>query len=194
MKEFLSKYFDLGEYDRWPVIGMFIPMFIGLFTDHLVSVENQLYVTVLFIAFLVVCVWQDARNMKEAGFDHPWRGWVLLIPVYLFRRDNVTKKKNHRIFLAWMLLFCVSVANGVWAMNKDQNYAVEQDVCSVLDTLDSLKENNVTCVRAYNMEEQYDGYWKGSAHLSNNRDVNVSADYNKYKGQVYVQIHSLLVE
>lgn len=193
MKEFLSKYFDLREYDSWPLGLMFIGAAWAMASDFLFAYD-AIWPSIVVIALYSVAVILDVRKIMDSGHTAPSWGWLLFIPVYLWKRDTLTKKKNRRIFGAWMLLCVLSFGTGFIAMNKDNHAAVEQDVCRILDTLDTLQENNVTCVRAYNMEEQYDGYWKGSAHLSNNRDVNVSADYNKEKGMVYVQIHSLLGE
>lgn len=196
MKEFLSKYFDLSDYDSWPLAAFFIMLALSAVSDFVIPESGQLIVSLVYFFALIAVVVADTNKLKAAGLEHPSRGWVLLIPIYLWKRDTVTKKSNRRIFFAWVFLFAISMATSWLAISKDQTVAVEQDVCSVLNTIDALKENNVTCERAYNMEEQYDGYWKGNAHLSNNRDVNVSADYNKFRdqGQVYVQIHSLLVE
>lgn len=193
MKEFLSKYFDLREYDSWPLAMMFIGAAFSIASDFLFAYD-ALWPALVVFAIYSVAIILDTRKIMDSGNTAPSWGWLLFVPIYLWKRDTLTQKKNRNIFAAWMVLCVLSFGSGFMAMNKDNHAAVEQDVCSVLDTLDSLKANNVTCVRAYNMEEQYDGYWKGSAHLSNNRDVNVSADYNKEKGMVYVQIHSLLEE
>ncbi|QZE57907.1 hypothetical protein MPK70_gp031 [Erwinia phage pEa_SNUABM_33] len=193
MKEFLSKYFDLREYDSWPLGLMFLGILWGMASDFLFD-YNAIWPSIVVVAIYSVAVVLDVRKIMDSGNTSPSWGWLLFIPIYLWKRDTLTKKKNRNIFWAWMLLCVISFGTSFLAMSKDNNVQVEQDVCRILNTLDSLKENDVTCVRAYNMEEQYDGYWKGSAHLSNNRDVNVSADYNKQQGMVYVQIHSLLGE
>lgn len=193
MKEFLSKYFDLKEYDRWPLALLFVGAVFAIASDFLFAYDAVWPMFVVF-ALYTVAVILDVRNIMESGNTAPSWGWLLFIPVYLWKRDTLTQKKNRNIFYAWMILCILSFGSSYLAMNRDNHELVEQDVCRVLDTIDSLQSNNITCVRAYNMEEQYDGYWKGSAHLSNNRDVNVSADYNKDKDSVYVQIHSLLGE
>lgn len=193
MKEFLSKYFDLREYDSWPLAALFFGAAFSIASDFLFD-YNALWPVLVVFAVYSVAIILDTRKIMDSGHTAPSWGWLFFVPVYLWKRDTLTQKKNRNISYAWLILCVLSFGSGFYAMNKDNHTAVEQDVCSVLDTLDSMKANNVTCVRAYNMEEQYDGYWKGSAHLSNNRDVNVSADYNKEKGMVYVQIHSLLGE
>ena len=194
MKEFLSQYFDLKSYDRWPLAGFFAVLLFGMVTDHIVDESSYFYVSIAYLVMIIVCVTYDARNLSDAGIDHPSRGWIILVPVYLWRRDTLAKKSNRRIFWAWLLLCVLSFANAWVAVGNDNTALVEQDVCTNLDTVDTLRENNISCVRAYDMKEQYDGYWKGKAHLSNDRDINVSADYNKQKGMVWVQIHSLLEE
>lgn len=193
MKEFLSKYFDLRGYDSWPLALMFIGAAWAMASDFLFD-YYAIWPSIVVVAIYSIAVILDVRKIMDSGNTAPSWGWLLFIPVYLWKRDTLTKKKNRRIFAAWMVLCVLSFGTSFIAMASDNTKLVEQDVCRTLATLDSLKDNNITCVRAYNMKEQYDGYWKGSAHLSNNRDVNVSADYNKQEGMVYVQIHSLLGE
>ncbi|QZE57241.1 hypothetical protein MPK71_gp032 [Erwinia phage pEa_SNUABM_1] len=193
MKEFLSKYFDLREYDSWPLAALFIGAAFAIASDFLFD-YSALWPMLVVFAIYSVAIILDIRKIMDAGKTAPSWGWLLFVPIYLWKRDTLTQKKNRNIFAAWMVLCVLSFGSGFIAMAQDNTKLVEQDVCQTLATLDSLKDNNISCVRAYNMKEQYEGYWKGTAHLSNNRDVNVSADYNKQKGMVYVQIHSLLEE
>lgn len=89
-----------------PLIGEFIEYLVAgaIRGDKylaVVEVKNGSYWYITFILTIILGV-LDERALKKAGHDtRKFRGWVWLVPVYLFQRAKALKQ-NLALFFVWM--------------------------------------------------------------------------------------------
>jgi len=98
-----------------PLIGLFLETVIA---DAMYPFERKLnpnahandfwFVTVLLnvgLSFL------DERRLRKAGCNtQQFKGWVWLVPVYLYQRAKAAKQ-NLAYFIVWLVCFAISLAN-----------------------------------------------------------------------------------
>lgn len=187
MKTFFSRFFDLRSYDNWN-LGAFFLVFvvyavIDIFTPDDLSTYGIAFTGIVNIAIILY----DRKVLNSVFAKAPSAWWLLIMPVYVYRREILNQKSNLHIAHVYLIMMILSVASSFWIDGSRNPDRVAVDACEVIDTIPLYKNANITCVRGYSFVEQYDGFWKGRIHLSNNRIVSVSADYNKEKDYVYVQ-------
>ena len=188
MKQFLSKFFDLRSFDGFNLAAFFL--IFAVYTIMDLTIPDQYYTAVLIIsvgANLAIII-RDRKVLQENGISNPPNIlWCMLIPAYIFRRERVAGKKNYNVAWAYLVILAVYMFASFHIDTARDPERVATDVCPIVDTIDIYRDANITCVRAYNFSEQYEGFWKGRVHLSNNMVVGVTADYNQKEGSVYVQ-------
>lgn len=188
MKNFFSKFFDLRLYDNWNLGFFFLSFVVYAVLDLVVPDGYELALLIFSVVINVAMITYDRSELKK--FDArvvPSLWWVILMPLYMYKRENTNNKNNRRVAHVYLIAMILSILFSFGADSSRNPERVAEDVCPVVDTFDVLKEKNVTCVRAYNFTEQYDGFWKGRVHLSNNLILNVTADYNQDGNYIYVQ-------
>ncbi|MDD5600094.1 MAG: DUF4339 domain-containing protein [Victivallaceae bacterium] len=98
-----------------PIIGLMLEYFIAgaVHCDNeqaaTVAAENADFWYVTLILNILLC-WWDERRLARAGYDtERFRGWVWLVPVYLYQR---AKKLKHNLayFIVWIVCFILAVS------------------------------------------------------------------------------------
>lgn len=188
MKTFLTKFFDLRAFDGFNLAAFFLVFFVFLGMDSIIPDDMYAVGAILSVALNIAILVYDQKVLVANGVEKPPRlFWCLIMPVYMFIREKTTGKKNLNVAWAYLLLLIVYFVSSFHIVTAQDPERVAADVCPVINTIDIFQAENITCKRAYNFSEQYEGFWKGRVHLSNNLIVNVTADYNQDKDSVYVQ-------
>ena len=93
---------------EWAWTASLVPV-IALFAESVLPpVESYWLYTYLSIgAYMIFCS-LDERHLKQAGLDAPSAFWMLLVPVYLWRRDSLFGKFRPRFWL-----WCVALVTAV---------------------------------------------------------------------------------
>jgi hypothetical protein len=96
-----------------PIIGAFIEYYLvmarhGETIEAAVALaENKYWAVTLFLNILLC--WLDERQLKKAGWDTgKFKGWVWLVPVYMFQRAK-TLMQSMAYVLVWWGSFLVSI-------------------------------------------------------------------------------------
>lgn len=93
-----------------PLIGYLLEWFIAgaIHGDHEFAAEvamanSKYWFVTLFLNILLAFL--DESQLKKAGHNtEKFKGWVWLVPVYLYQRANATKQ-NLAYFIVWIVCF-----------------------------------------------------------------------------------------
>lgn len=188
----MKKFFDLRSFDGLNLAAFFLVFIVYSIMDF--AVPDQYYVAGAIVTMVInfVLILHDQDVLRKNDVDNPPNVfWCLLMPVYMFQREKRAGKKNLNIAWAYLVILVIYFLAAFKIDDAKNPDRVAADVCPVVDTIDVYRDANITCLRAYNFAEQYDGFWKGRVHLSNNMIVSVTADYNREKDSVYVQTQGI---
>ena len=88
-----------------PILGTFLEVLIAEMlhgTAAMSRVQEYWYITLLLNILLCVL---DERQLKKAGHNTTrFRGWIWLVPVYLFQRTKALHQ-NKSYFIVWIISF-----------------------------------------------------------------------------------------
>lgn len=181
MKSFFSKIFDLRSFDGWNTAAYFLNVLVAAI--FIVFAPDSLAGTLIVaFMFLAIVIW-DTRKLSAAGVPAPHFLMILISPLYFWRRETLAGKHEARLRVAYLLSWFLAIFLGAISAERED---IAATTCEIL-TEQILKDTDVTCVRAYDMQKQYSGFYVGKAHLSNGVVINVTADGNKEEGMIYVR-------
>jgi len=89
---------------EWAWAASLIPVAVLLAETVLPPVESYWLYTYVTVGCYIFCCSLDERNLKMAGLSAPNTFWILLVPVYLWKRDSLFGKWRPR-FLLWCAAF-----------------------------------------------------------------------------------------
>ncbi|TVL08690.1 hypothetical protein AYI82_10140 [Shewanella algae] len=98
-----------------PAIGLFLEGFVAgiVYGDNEYRIEEAIsgaefwYITLILNIALSIF---DSKRLKAAGHNtDKFKGWVWLVPVYLFQRAKALKQ-NYAYFAVWIVCFLVSLS------------------------------------------------------------------------------------
>ncbi len=107
---------QLKAYDKY-ILYVFIAQTIVSFSG--LWVESAASLTWLAYAFYVYAVFKDTDQIAKAGKVPPSKWWVLILPVYLWKRANVLSSSKQAFWgvIATMciafILSCVLITAGI---------------------------------------------------------------------------------
>jgi hypothetical protein len=74
--------------------------------EHAVNNGNYLFITLILN---IVLAFFDERQLVKAGYDTSrFRGWIWLVPVYLYQRANATGQ-NLAYFVVWIITLLLTI-------------------------------------------------------------------------------------
>lgn len=96
-----------------PLIGLFLEGIVaGALSDNEFSAELAIANSKYWFVTLILNIglsYLDERKLKAAGHNtEKFKGWVWLVPVYLFQRSKAMKQ-NLAYFSVWIVCFVVSI-------------------------------------------------------------------------------------
>ena len=96
-----------------PIIGLILQYIIGYSMSNNdfeaeVNVASGKYWQIAYLTNIILC-WLDEKQLTKAGHDtSKFKGWLWLVPVYIFKRSKFTKV-NLIPFIIWILMFIISL-------------------------------------------------------------------------------------
>lgn len=158
-----------------PIIGSLLEL---LFFGAATLVSSFLYIIPNVALSLI-----DEKKLKKAGHQAPNTLWVLIVPVYLWKRAALLKQsKNY--FFAWIASLVISMlitAGGGDALIADAACPVVTDIIS------SQMYGSAECKAVEINEEVSSGFYRGTAFLDNGSELRIAIE-EKENGQIYVTI------
>lgn len=126
----------------------------------------------------------DEYFLKKSGHPAPDKWWTLLVPVYLWQRAQLLRQPLH-YFWAWMASFALSLVLALFGGKA----ALEEGACSTVTDIvqQQLYQRQVSCKKVSLGDEIGEGFYEGSAVLSNGRRLRITVQQQD-DGSAYVQI------
>ncbi len=136
-------------------------------------------------AFLILniglCV-ADEKRLKAAGHAAPTTWWVLLLPVYLWKRASLLGQ-NKNYFYGWLAAFAVSVLLAVAGGES----AVEEAACPIVtDIIHKQFYQSASCVTVTIDDEPKSGFYRATALLDNGNEIDITIEQKDE--QIYVRV------
>ena len=97
-----------------PIIGLMLEYFVaGMMNPNdmyqaELDMEDYKYWYITLILNIALSIWDEARLRKSGTKTSDFKGWVWLVPVYLFQRAKALKHSNS-YFITWVVCFVLSI-------------------------------------------------------------------------------------
>lgn len=136
----------------------------------------------LFIIFNIALCIADEKRLKAAGHSAPQTFWVLIVPVYLWKRSVLLRQPKH-YFYAWIAAFFVSTALSIAGGES----AIEEAACPlVTDIIHKQFYQSSSCIAVSIDDEPRSGFYRATAFLDNGNEIDITIEQ---KGdQIYVRV------
>lgn len=188
MKEFFAKYFDLSDVDTrfFGALFAIVPVFtiINLLLGDLYYIGQ-----VVGFCLTVVVLAADIKVIENHEYKAPSFWWILITPVYIWKRDNATKKANHKLFWAYLLTILLSflVATGL-SYNGVKTEMIGDSSCAIIDTMSDVKANNLKCIKVTDVKEVTTDFYSGIVLFSDNSRYTISSRHDTSTDQLTVSL------
>lgn len=138
---------------------------------------------VIFILLLL-----DRKALRLAGIKPPHWGWALIDILYMFKRDKAVGKTNRRQATAFLILTLVTGVVSVGLSMVESTADIATSSCNVINTIDGLKRQQISCVRVTDVEKLSTDWYQGNVLLSNGDTYKVMT-HDLNDGNITVQLH-----
>ncbi|HBM2815675.1 TPA: hypothetical protein LU109_003587 [Enterobacter hormaechei subsp. xiangfangensis] len=130
--------------------------------------------TLISIIAVTVLVCLDAKELEKAGYDAPSRWWVIIVPVYIWKRDGKVGTKYRMFFVIWMLIYAVAVWGYLHAFHQRD---MAEKACTTVTTLmhDNFQVDR-TCQGVINVENIGGNKYRALAVLDGGDTVNITIE------------------
>lgn len=165
------------------VFGLMLINFISLFTlsNHIDSVIN--FIVMVTTTILLYKDWQILEKNNIAVFS---KWWILLLPVYLYKRSN-TKKEDKRFFWFWVAISVIFITS--FLIFKGGKSSIEAAACDIVTDIykNQFYKSAIKCTDVTITESSGKNH-VGLAELTNGR-VNKITIQELNNGQIYVTVN-----
>lgn len=157
-----------------------LPSF-GLVADTLLTIVSTFVGVALFAL--------DRKALRRAGHTPPHWVWFLFLPVYAWKRDELTGR-YHRVFQVSMaaLIFCVILLS--YNELKVDKVGIADTACQTVTGL-SRKADGVdapACVKVNLVDEVSPNHWNAIAIMQNGTNKHLTVDYDEKVNFVNVKL------
>ncbi len=142
-----------------PIIGLIFELIAG---------EDLIWI---YFLLNVVFFSLDYKELKGRGLDMPHIAWVILIPVYLWKRANLLGQKKH-YFWGWVVVFLLSLA---LSSGSGQGQIEDSAIPVVSQMLQrEYGTNAASCLDVQITDEIFDDLYIADAILDNGEVIQVN--------------------
>jgi len=173
-KEYIYVLIALGT------IHTILPSF-GLAIDTLLTLGSTGLAIVLFM--------MDRMVLRKAGHTPPHWIWFLFIPVYAWKRDNLTGR-HHQVFHVSMAALVFSVVLLSYNQLKVDKAGIADTACQTVTGL-TKKADGVDapgCVKVNLIEEVSPNHWNAIATMENGTNKHLTVIYDTKVNFVNVKL------
>ena len=159
-----------------PALDIIIEMITGQSLDN---VRELLYITSGIM---------DFRLQKRLNVKTPKGWWILLAPVYMWKRLKINNRKL-MIFWVWLGLLVSSMIFTLITESSKHDQAILDTAAEVVtDIVRRETGNNIKCLKVTFGEEVKEGYYKAKALMETGTELDVMVRVSK-KGRVEVTLN-----
>lgn len=138
----------------------------------------------IFLAWIITNI--DALYLKHHGFKINSKLALFVLPLYLLKRSEVLGQKKQNLWSNVVSIFVLSCIMGFISYTLHESDINKVSCELVTDILQKNLKLPTTCKKA-TLTEEADGFYTGTALLSNGNRISISAEQMK-EGEVHVQI------
>lgn len=124
----------------------------------------------------------DIRKLHAAGQGAPNGWWALLVPVYLWKRAAILRRRQITT-LAWIAAFLISLLIG---FDTGKTRLADTACPVVTDIIRNQLNGETSCRRVTITEDLGDGFYTARASLANGNTIRISIEVRG--SDIYVQI------
>ena len=125
----------------------------------------------MLTGYVVFCL-LDISTLKKNGQKHPHRAWILLTPVYIWRRITVTNLRRTAFWgwctsaVVWFIMLLVVAGSSV---------NIEGNACNIINEK-ILSNSSLSCENVVQLEEVREGVYRAKALLSDGSEERLKGD------------------
>ena len=151
-------------------INSILPSY-GLVAD---TVVNACAVAVALLLFTI-----DRHVLKRAGYRPPHWIWFLCIPVYAWKRDNLTGR-HHRVFHVSMAALLFSFALFAYNELKVDKVGIADTACQTVTGVTKRNDgvNAPGCKEVTLLAEKSPNHWDAIATMENGTNKRLEVEYD----------------
>lgn len=149
---------------------IWLATFISCFGKFIFGLDviGDFLLTGVMCLVILISVTLDRRFLKRNYFRPPSLGWVLITPVYLFRRDFYTNKPDSRLSIAYLFMVFLGLGTNVY-LNNQAGRELREQTCVAINALGLSGTYNFQCLKVINLYPIGGNVYKGD--VINNLDL-----------------------
>lgn len=155
-----------------PVVGMLAEIFM-----HRELIWVYLLLNVAILLF-------DEYKLKKSGYTMPGKWWIVLIPVYLWKRAELLDHPKNYVY-AWVATFVLTIPLAGW-INVS---IVEDSACPLVTKILQKYDNDTECKLVTIETEAVKDFYLGKALLNTGDEVGVAIE--KKGGDIILRIKDM---
>ncbi|MBI9109954.1 hypothetical protein [Maridesulfovibrio ferrireducens] len=156
------------------------------------SILNVFLIHYLSIASMVcsllgtVCIICDYVKLKRDNHPKPHWIWMIILPVYIWKRCNLLKIDKKMFWTSIASLCLWIVLSSVTFMGVAKNQVAASSIPIVTEIVQRFNPD-IRCMKVELKDEVAPSFYKGIATLNNAGEINITVEVKK-DGQLYVQL------
>lgn len=143
--------------------------------------------TIILIVYWVVVIsaaYIDRKEVVKQGWMAPSIWGVIIPPIYLIRRANLTESNMLQV-VVWVLIIFASY---FWADHQMKQGRLETASCGTVTEIMEKNNSTAKCVKVTITEKVTDNFSKARATLDNGRELNIAIKEQDDGSSFYVTI------
>ena len=179
------KNLDNGELHNSYIYAAFFLLVLNFSLSLVVSTQVDYVISFIVNILTIFVLYKDWKILEKNNLAVFSKWWVLISPVYLFKRSNA-KKESKKLFSLWMAIIIIFVASSlIFAGGKS---TVESAACGVVSDIyrTQFHQPGLTCKSVTITESEGKNHY-GIAEISDGsvKDITIK---ELSDGQIYVTV------
>lgn len=169
---------------------LYLPLAVQLAAIFVPVTELYTFLSLLaMVATAYYCTQQDRAMLFKAGYDAPAHIWWLLMPVYIWKRETITKTGHWTCVRYTVIYLLLMVVGWQYTIHTD-SLAVAESACNVVTKL-SVENDGVDapiCLRVVLESEVTTNNWKAIATMDNGTTRHLGVSFDPKSNDVSIKL------
>lgn len=139
----------------------------------------------LYLVLNVAILFFDQYKLQKQGFSAPQKWWVILVPVYLWKRAELLDHSKNYVY-AWVAAFVLTIPLSGWINQRIVADAACEAINETRDDFIPLLGRGTECKLVTITKEAVRGFYKAKALLSTGNELDIVIE--EKKGEIHVRV------